>query len=237
VVTTRPAPRPDVAGPLNFAAVIFDLDGVLVDSEPLHLRATQAALGARGPSFTERDNRAFIGATDADLMRVLRILFDLPDSTAALVEAKTRHLLARLRSEGRPLPGVPGVPRELRAAGWRLGLASASPRIVIEAVLAMLGLEREFEAIVAGDEVARGKPAPDGFLLAADRLGTHPEQCLLVEDSRNGVLAAKAAGMRVAAIPCPATRHQDLSAADFVLPDLEALASILSPDVWDLRAG
>lgn len=211
-------------------AVIFDMDGVLLDSEPLHLRATQAALGARGASYTERDNRAFFGATDAELFRVLRILFDLPASTEALVSAKRSHLVALIRAEARPLPGVPTIPRQLRAAGLGLGLASSSPRPVIDAVLETVGLDRAFQAVVSGDEVARGKPAPDGFLLAARRLGVEPARCLVVEDSRNGVLAAKAAGMAVAAVPCPATSHEDFSPADWVLPSLEALPKVLEQD-------
>jgi HAD superfamily hydrolase (TIGR01509 family) len=211
----------------RIAAVIFDMDGVLVDSEPLHLRATQAALGTRGPSYTERDNQSFFGATDADLLRLLRILFNLPDTTAALVEAKTAHLITMIRTEGRLRPGVPVVPLTLREAGLPLALATASRRPVIQAVLERVGLDRAFGAVVSGDEVARGKPAPDGFLMAARRLAVEPERCLVVEDSRNGVLAAKAAGMLVAAVPCPATNHEDFSAADFVLPSLEALLTVL----------
>jgi HAD superfamily hydrolase (TIGR01509 family) len=204
-------------------AVIFDMDGVLIDSEPLHLRATQVALGPRGMSYTERDNRAFFGATDAEMLRVLRILWDLDDPTPSLVETRTRHLLALIHAEGQPRPGVPLVPRELRAAGFALALASASPRRVIEAVLETVGVADCFGAVVSGDEVARGKPAPDGYLMAARRLGVAPERCVVVEDSRNGVLAARAAGMMAAAVPCPATRHEDFSVADVVLPSLEAL--------------
>ncbi len=210
-------------------AVLFDMDGVLVDSEALRLRATQAALGSRGASCTERDNRAFFGATDAEMLRLLRILFDLSESTVSLVEARTHHLLALVRSEARPMPGVPVVPRRLRATGLALGLASASPRRIIQAVLQTVGLDGCFQAIVSGDEVARGKPAPDGSLMAARRLAVEPERCLVVEDSRNGVLAAKAAGMGVAAVPCPATSHEDFSIADLVLPSLEALPKALEP--------
>lgn len=210
-------------------AVLFDMDGVLVDSEPLHLRATQAALGSRGASYTERDNRAFFGATDVEMLRVLRILFDLPEPTASLVESRINHLLALIRSEAQPMPGVPAIPRRLRATGLALGLASASPRRIVQAVLQTVGLDECFQAIVSGDEVARGKPAPDGFLMAARRLAVEPERCLVVEDSRNGVLAAKAAGMAVAAIPCPSTSHEDFSIADLVLPSLEALAKALEP--------
>jgi beta-phosphoglucomutase family hydrolase len=211
-------------------AVIFDMDGVLLDSEPLHLRATQAALGGRGSSYTERDNRAFFGATDAEMLRVLRILFDLPEPTTALVEAKTQCLLGLIRTEAHPLPGVASVPRQLRQAGLGVGLASSSQRRVIQAVLEALALHEAFDAIVSGDEVARGKPAPDAFLLAARRLGVEAERCLVVEDSRNGVLAAKAAGMAVAAVPCPSTSHEDFSPADFILTDLEALTKIIDQD-------
>jgi HAD superfamily hydrolase (TIGR01509 family) len=208
-------------------AILFDMDGVLMDSEPLHLRATQFVLGDRASSFTERDNLAFVGATDPEMFRVLRILFDLSAPTDELVSRKREHLIALVRAEGRPLPGVPEVPLGLRESGLRLGLVSASARPVIDAVLRALDLDRAFDTIVSGDEVARGKPAPDGFLMAARRLGTDPERCLVVEDSRNGVLAGKAAGMTVAAVPGPTTQGQDFSPADLVLPSLEALPKLL----------
>lgn len=214
----------------RIAAVIFDMDGVLLDSEPLHLRATQATLGERGASYTERDNRAFFGATDAELFRALRIAFDLPAPTATLVAAKRDRLVTLIRAEARPLPGVPAIPRRLHAAGLPLALASSSPQPVIDAVLETLALEGVFQAVVSGDEVARGKPAPDAFLLASRRLGVPPERCLVVEDSRNGVLAGKAAGMTVVAVPCPATSHEDFSPADWVLPSLEALPKVLGQD-------
>lgn len=208
-------------------AVLFDMDGVLIDSEPFHLRATQLALGERGTAFGERDNRVFFGATDPELFRLLRILFDLDTSTDELVARKRAHLIALVRTAGRPAPGVPDVPLRLRHAGLRLGLVSASARPVIHAVLETVGLGQAFDAIVSGDEVPRGKPAPDGFLMAARRLDIGPERCLVVEDSRNGVLAAKSAGMLVAAVPCRATSHEDFSPADYVLPALEALPKIL----------
>lgn len=211
----------------TIGAILFDMDGVLMDSEPLHLRATQFVLGDRGPSFTERDNLAFVGATDPEMFRVLRIVFDLDASTEDLVNRKRAHLITLVRTEGRPLPGVPEVPLRLREAGLRLGLVSASARSVIDAVLRAVELAGAFDTVVSGDEVARGKPAPDGFLMASRRLDTEPERCLVVEDSRNGVLAGKAAGMTVAAVPGPTTKGQDFSPADLVLPSLEALPKLL----------
>jgi HAD superfamily hydrolase (TIGR01509 family) len=212
------------------AAILFDMDGVLMDSEPLHLRATQFALGDRARSYTERDNRAFFGATDAEMFRALRILFDLDASTDDLVRRKREHLVSLVRTEGRALPGVPDVLLWLRASGLRLGLVSASPRPVIDAILDAVRLGGAFETLVSGDEVPRGKPAPDGYLMAARRLAVDPERCFVVEDTRNGVLAAKAAGMAVAAVPGPATSHEDFSTADLILPSLEALPKVLGPN-------
>lgn len=211
----------------TIAAILFDMDGVLMDSEPLHLRATQFSLGVRAQSYTERDNQAFFGSTDGEMFRMLRILFDLDAPTDELVRRKREHLISLVRAEGQGLPGVPEIPLRFRAAGVRLGLVSASARLEIEAILETVGLKGAFETIVSGDEVARGKPSPDGYLMAARRLGLEPECCFVVEDTRNGVLAGKAAGMTVAAVPGPLTIHEDFSPADLVLPSLEALPKVL----------
>jgi beta-phosphoglucomutase-like phosphatase (HAD superfamily) len=211
----------------TIAAILFDMDGVLMDSEPLHLRATQLALGDRARSYTQRDNQTFFGAPDSETFRILRILFDLEASTDDLVRRKREHLISMVRGEGRGLPGVPEIPLRFHEAGLRLGLVSASARSVIDAILEVVGLGGAFQTVVSGDEVARGKPAPDGYLMAARRLAVEPEQCFVVEDTRNGVLAAKAAGMVAAAVPGPTTMHEDFSPADFVLPDLEALPKLL----------
>jgi HAD superfamily hydrolase (TIGR01509 family) len=161
------------------------------------------------------------------MFRVLRILFNLDAPTDDLVKKKRDHLIALVRTEGRGLPGVPEIPLRLRDTGLRLGLVSASARAVIDAILDTVGLRRAFETIVSGDEVARSKPAPDAYLMAARRLAADPERCFVVEDSRSGVLAAKAAGMTVAAVPSLASSHEDFSPADLVLPTLEALPKVL----------
>ncbi len=211
----------------TIAAILFDMDGVLMDSEPLHLRATQFALGVRAQSYTERDSQAFFGSTDGETLRILRILFDVDAPTDELVRRKRERLISLVRAEGQGLPGVPEILLRFRAAGVRLGLVSASARPEIEAILETVGLKGAFETIVSGDEVARGKPSPDGYLMAARRLGLEPECCFVVEDTRSGVLAGKAAGMTVAAVPGPVSIQEDFSPADLVLPSLEALPKVL----------
>lgn len=221
----------------TIAAVLFDMDGVLMDSEPLHLRATQLALGDRGRSYTERDSRAFAGATDPEVFRILGILFELGASTDELVRRKREYLTALIRAEGRPRVGVPEMPMRLRDAGIRLAVVASAGRSVIDALLTSVGLRGAIDAVVSGDETPRGKPAPDGLLMAARRLEVQPEHCLVVDDSRDGMLAARAAGMTSAAVPSPSTSHEDFSLADFVLPSLEALPKALDLNGHAPRAG
>jgi beta-phosphoglucomutase-like phosphatase (HAD superfamily) len=156
--------------------VVFDLDDLLVGFRRLDLRATQAALGRHAASFTERDHRGLGGVTDPELFRILRILFNLDAETSDLTAEKEQRLIAWMRREGRPGPGIPGAVHQLRADGFRVGLASASSRRVIDAALGCAGLIGAFQVLVSGDEVERARP--DGFLLAAHRLGVPPRHCL-----------------------------------------------------------
>jgi HAD superfamily hydrolase (TIGR01549 family) len=127
------------------------------------------------------------------------------------------------------MAGVPDVLVGARAAGYRLALASSAETPVIDATVETLRLTALFELRVSGWEVGRGKPAPDVFLEAARRLGLPPGECLVVEDSRNGLLAAKAAGMRCVVVPCEATRAHDFGEADHRLASLPELLSLLVP--------
>ena len=149
-----------------------------------------------------------------------------PESAEMLADWYVEGMLEQIARGPIPMPGVPDVLKEVRAAGYRMALASSAEVRVIDANLAALGLRPLFDVVLSGTQVARGKPAPDVFLAAADRLGTPPAGCLVVEDSRNGLLAAKAAGMRCAVVPCDHTRHQDFAGCDHrlrALPDLLAL--------------
>ena len=152
-----------------------------------------------GIAYTDSENEEFFGFTDPEVFRVLR---------------------ARYRLE-------PDVPTALHGLGYRLAVASSSALDVIHATVDVLGIAALFETLVSGLEVGRGKPAPDVFVETARRLRLAPAACLVVEDSRNGLLAAKAAGMACAAIQCPATRHEDFSEADWRLDALPELLPIL----------
>ncbi len=213
---------------MRFAAVIFDMDGVLVDSEPMHLDAMREVLRPYGVPYTDQANEEFFGFTDLEVFRILRERHGhLPDP-GELARGRTQLLVRQTRERTVPMRGIPEVPRRLRALGYRLAVASSSAAAVIEATVEVLGLAPVFEALVSGLEVGRGKPAPDVFLETARRLALPPRDCLVVEDSRNGLLAAKAAGMACAAVPCPATRHEDFAEADFRLTALPELLPLLA---------
>jgi HAD superfamily hydrolase (TIGR01509 family) len=184
------------------AAVIFDLDGVLLDSEQLWNRAKQQLVQEVGGQWSEAAPRAMMGMSSHEWTRYMR------DELAVdrELEAINREVVARMEAMYRErLPLLPGAVEAVRALGreWTLGLASSSNRELIDLVLDVSGLAAEFTATVSSEEVARGKPAPDVYLEAARRLGVDPARCVAVEDSRNGLRAAAAAGMAVIAVPNP----------------------------------
>jgi len=205
-------------------AIIFDMDGVLVDSEPLGFEAMRRVMAREGVAYTHADNDEFVGRTTIEECQVLTARHQLVSDPRELTREYVDILVGLIREQPRPLPGVPAVLDALHAAGHRMALASSADLAVIAENLSALGLQRFFEAIVSGTQVARGKPAPDVFVETARQLRVSPEACLVVEDSRNGLLAAKAAGMVCAVIPCSSTRHQDFREADYFLQAL-----------WDLR--
>jgi HAD superfamily hydrolase (TIGR01509 family) len=181
-------------------AVIFDMDGVIVDSEPRHERAfldvvTKLGYGANhGVQFAK-----FIGRTDRELWVDFVERHKPPHSLDALLAMKRARVLAILRQDQPVFSGVPELVQKL-AARYRLGLASGSEPLVVQEVLNFRGLRQFFSAVTTSSEVKHGKPAPDIFLRAAHLLNVEPRECWVIEDSKPGVAAGLAAGMRVIAI-------------------------------------
>ena len=208
-------------------AVIFDMDGVLVDSEPFGFEALRRVMARYGLPYREEENAEFLGRTTLDSCHILRARHGLRESAETLADWYIEGMLEQIGQGPIPMVGVPDVLKTIRAAGYRLALASSAEVRVIDANLTALGLRPLFDAVVSATQVARGKPAPDVFLAAAERLGVRPAACLVVEDSRNGLLAAKAAGMRCAVVPCAHTRHQDFDGCDHRLAALPELLTLL----------
>jgi len=205
-------------------AVVFDLDGVIVDSEHVWDEVRQRLAEDRGGRWHDRASRDMMGMSSLEWSRYMHDVIGLAEPPEQINAEVVRRLVAVYCQE---LPLLPGAVEavEALAARWPLALASSSNRELIDLVLSISGLERLFAATVSSEEVARGKPAPDVYLEAARRLDVPAERCAAVEDSENGILSAKAAGMRVIAIPNPQYPPADdaLAAADLVLPTVADL--------------
>jgi len=182
------------------AAVIFDMDGVLVDSETVWDEARRAVAARRGGTWRADATRTMMGMSSPEWSRYMRDELGVGATTTAITAAVVAEVEHRYADRVPLIDGAADAVARL-AARWPLGLASSANPEVIELVLREGGLRERFRAAVSADEVARGKPAPDVYLEAARRLGAHPARCVAVEDSANGLRSAAAAGMAVIAIP------------------------------------
>jgi HAD superfamily hydrolase (TIGR01509 family) len=217
-------------------AVVFDMDGVLIDSEPVWERVRRSFVAAHGGDWAPGAQDRMMGMSTAEWSTYL--LADLgvgvaPQAVAEMVVGA----MAAAYSENLPLlPGAVDAVQRM-AARWPLAVASSSPRSLIETVLTMAGLRSAFAAVVSSEEVARGKPAPDVYLTAAGRLGVQGMACVAIEDSSNGLRAAAAAGCRVIAIPRPEypPAPDALAASRLVLHDLTELTPDVVLDLADNR--
>jgi HAD superfamily hydrolase (TIGR01509 family) len=181
--------------------VIFDLDGVIVDSEIWWDEVRQAFAAEHDRRWTAVDRASVMGANSAAWSRTMRERLDLDLEPGVIERAIVEGVVARFGAAGAPdIPGAVDAVRRI-AADRPVAIASSAHRAVIDAALDATGLTDTFEVVVSSDEVAHGKPAPDVYLEAARRLGADPTTCLVVEDSYNGVLAARAAGMTVVLVP------------------------------------
>jgi HAD superfamily hydrolase (TIGR01509 family) len=181
-------------------AVVFDLDGVILDSEELWDEVREGLALERGGRWHEDAQADMMGMSSREWSVYMHERIGLPEPPEEINAEVVRRMLERYRRE---LPLIPGAVEavERLAARWPLGLASSSNRELIDAALEAAGIARYFRVTVSSEEVERGKPAPDVYLEAARRLGVAPERCAAIEDSQNGIRSAKAAGMRVIAIP------------------------------------
>ena len=205
-------------------ALVFDLDGVILQTEEVWDEVRGRYVIERGGRYDEEAQRAMMGMSAPEWSRYLADELGVPGTPEEISADVVRLMEARYREELPLIPGAKDAVDRL-AARWPLGLASSSNRPLIDAALALSGLDRFFTATVSSEEVARGKPAPDVYLEAARRLEVAPEDCVAVEDSHSGIRSAESAGMRVIAIPNPSfpPDRDALELADLVLHSITAL--------------
>jgi len=201
-------------------AVLFDMDGVIIDSEPLWSEAERQLLARRNLRYSPQLKTAMMGRDAKEAVRLLINHYNLGEGVDEIV-AERNQLIAELFKEHlQPVPHVLELLRSVRDSEIKTGLASSSPKELVDLALGRLNITGLFDLILSGDQVARGKPAPDIYLTAARELGVSNESCLVIEDAPHGVAAAKAAGMRCLAISTSAS-EPELAAADRVVGDFD----------------
>ncbi len=213
----------------TFRAVVWDVDGVLIDSEPLHLSSLTETCRRYGFDFDAVDNARWLGKSFIDMwngiaeFRGFGLTYDeLHDEIIDLYVSRVHGAMARAPA--------PELVARLGLRGVAQACASSSPRRIVEANVAAIGVAGHLAAILGREDVPHGKPAPDLYLLAAERLGRAPGDCLAVEDTDSGLAAAKAAGFTTIAWPNAMTAAMDFTSADYALDDLAAFD-------WDCVAG
>jgi beta-phosphoglucomutase family hydrolase len=205
-------------------AVIWDMDGVIADTASYHLKAWQGVFREKGLDFTEEDFRRNFGQRNDTIIRNT-LGEDISQSEIDVIASdKERNFRHRVRQNIKPLPGAIKLITALKEHGFSMALASSAPMENIQLVIRGLGIESSFQAIVSGKEVTEGKPSPQVFLLAAERLGVEPKDCIVIEDAVAGVTAAKRAGMYCLAVTGTHPRHS-LTEADLVVDTLEAVST------------
>ena len=200
--------------------MIFDCDGLLVDTETAWSRAERELYARRGVEFTLDHKRELLGTAAETAMAIVERHLGLPAGGADALVDEMRELVTReIERSAPPMPGAPELVSELRRAGIPVGLASNSPRTLLALSLRVSGFHDAFDAVVSAEEVAAGKPAPDVYLAACERLGADPRAATALEDSPTGTLAARAAGMFVVGVP--SLEGVELPDAHLVAPSLD----------------
>jgi HAD superfamily hydrolase (TIGR01509 family) len=215
-------------------AIIFDMDGVILDSEPVHQRIERDLFAQFGFPIGEEEHATFVGRTSREMF--VRIAHDYPEEWAragqtvgALVRLVRSRYVTILRAGGVPfVEGVRELIQLLARRGHQIAIASSAPHEQIDIARADPVLTAACTETVSGDDVDRGKPAPDIFRLAAERLAVDASSCVVIEDSANGIAAARAAGMRSIGFLNPNSGAQDLSAADIVVSEIARIADIVA---------
>ena len=207
----------------TYRAILFDMDGVLVDSEPLFLAAINRLLVQEGVEpISEKENEEYlIGTTINETWRLLKLNRPLPLPTVEYIQRYDEIVRQVMMEELEPQPGVRELIRVCEERGLPKAVASSSLHMWVDLKLNAIGLTGAFDAVLGGDDVSRGKPEPEIYITAAERLGVPPTECIAIEDSPIGIAAAVASGAYTIAVRTEYTRNLDVSQAHTVLESLE----------------
>ncbi|OGS46122.1 MAG: phosphatase [Elusimicrobia bacterium RIFOXYD2_FULL_34_15] len=205
-------------------AVIFDMDGVIIDSEPTHLRVNRNIFKRLSLKISNTEYKNFIGSTNTAMWTFFKKKYGLQQAIPELVKTQVDETIEDLKhSNEKPIPGIVNLLKNLKRNNILIGLASSSPLENIELVLKIFKIKKYFNAIVSGENLKRSKPAPDIFLNAAKVLKVKPEECIVIEDSEKGVRAAKSAGMKCIGYKNKNSGNQNLSKADLIIKNFRKI--------------
>lgn len=203
-------------------AVIFDMDGVLVNSEPLWRKAMIKGFSEAGILLTEEDCLKTQGTRFKEVVLFWKDIHPVSTSAEAIESHVMQLLINLIRSEGRPMPFIPDILAFCKQKGLKIGLATSSDELLMHTVVDALNVRNFFNTLVSAQFMRYGKPHPEVFLHCANNLGVKPEKCLVIEDSISGVIAAKAAQMQVIAVPDPDHINQKhFALADYTFSTFE----------------
>ena len=204
-------------------AVIFDMDGVMIDSEPLWEKTERILLARRSIDYSPEYRDLIVGLNQKDSGRLLRETFSLRETVDEIISERVDILTAIYEEELEVVPSLTTLLNKLRLSKFLLAVASSSPLRVINFVLDMFSLHQYFDAVVSGECTENGKPHPDIYLHTAERLGVNPSECVAIEDSINGVRSATSAGMYCIAIPDKRLSRGEFERADLILESMDEL--------------
>lgn len=203
-------------------AIIFDMDGVIINSEPLHIELERKLLEELGGTITDEEHGHFIGTTDYYMWSILKERFNIGLSVEEMVNMKRK----RFRDNIHRIELVDNFQDffiRVCKADYKLALASSNNRATVDLIMDKFDLSKGLQVSMSGEEVEKGKPDPEIFLRTAEKLRLQPAACLVIEDAENGVAAAKAAGMKCIGIQHPGFQDQDLSRADLIINNFNEL--------------
>lgn len=202
-------------------AFIFDMDGVIIDSEPIHFEIDVETMKYFGVTIAPHELERFVGMTNPEMWSILKQEYSLPQSVSEIIEYQLKSKIEWIRSTDlASIEGIQELIFDLKKNNILIGLASSSPIAFIHEVLRKYNFFDYFDSIISGEEVTKGKPAPDIYLEVSNQLNIKPNECWVLEDSKNGVQAAKAAGMKCIGFINENSGNQDLSRADIIVNNI-----------------